>query len=264
MDRKKLLRFSTRTLAYAAVMTALVYVGTLIGFSSAQFYFNLGDSFVLMAAALLDPISAMIAGGLGSFLADLTVYPATMVFTLVIKGIEGLVAGVLFKLVWLFFDRYIRKKPACKAQRTKDKVIKDGARLATDEATDIDQVSAKAEACVDEGKDNALEVDKHADNAALEASEQGEKAEEAKGGDGARVKALKWLLVFGVCLFSTALMMTGYFISQTFFYGTYAAALVALPMDAAQAGISSVLATVLLVACRLERLRFGLFGCDPS
>ena len=50
-------------------------------------------------------------------------------------------------------------------------------------------------------------------------------------------------------------MMTGYFVCQTFFYGTYAAALLALPMDAVQASISSVAAMLLLYGCRLEKLR---------
>ena len=47
----------------------------------------------------------MIAGGLGSFLADLTTYPATMLYTLVIKAIEGLVAGLIFQAIYKWYDK---------------------------------------------------------------------------------------------------------------------------------------------------------------
>lgn len=90
-------------------MTALVYVGTLLGAGSGQFYFNLGDTAILIGAALLNPISAMIAGGLGAFLGDLTVFPATMLFTLAIKAAEGLFAGILFKVIFTLTDRALDK-----------------------------------------------------------------------------------------------------------------------------------------------------------
>lgn len=163
----------TRFVAFTALMTAAVYVGSLLGFSSPQFYFNFGDSIILLCAALLNPASAMIAGGLGAFLCDLTVYPATMLFTLVIKAIEGAVAGILYKLLFLKpHNKYV--------------------------------------------------------NIALS-------------------------LVINVV--SSGLMMTGYFVAQTFMYGTYAAAIVALPMDAVQAAVSSVIATLVLFVFGLARLR---------
>lgn len=92
-------RLTTRIIAYAAVSTALVMAFTLMGFSSAQFYFNLGDTVILLVAALCGPIIGGLAGGLGSFFADLAVYPATMFYTLVIKGIEGFLCG-LFLSLW--------------------------------------------------------------------------------------------------------------------------------------------------------------------
>lgn len=102
-------RLTTRAIAYTAIMTALVYVGTIIGFSSEAFYFNLGDAMILICAAIFNPFIAMLAGGLGAFFGDLTVYPATMLFTLVIKGLEGLISGILFMLINKKYDGYVKK-----------------------------------------------------------------------------------------------------------------------------------------------------------
>lgn len=86
-------------------MTAIVYVCTLIGVSTPVANFNIGDSAILVTAAMFNPLTAMIAGGLGAFLADLTTYPATMLYTLVIKAIEGLVAGIAFTFIYKRFDK---------------------------------------------------------------------------------------------------------------------------------------------------------------
>lgn len=99
-------KFSIRFVAYTGLMTAIVYVCTLIGITAGAFNFNIGDGAILIAGALFNPLTAMIAGGLGAFLADLTTYPATMVYTLIIKAIEGLVAGLLFKVIYAKFDRF--------------------------------------------------------------------------------------------------------------------------------------------------------------
>ncbi len=161
---KSQFKMATRTIAYTGVLTALVMVLTTFGFGAGQFYFNVGDTLILIAAAIFGPIPAMIAGGVGSLFADIMLYPATMVFSLVIKGTEGLVAGLLFKLV----DKYIKNK------------------------------------------------------------------------------AILYISSAATMLFSTMLMMTGYFVCQTFLYGTYTAALVALPFDAVQASVSTALAFVIL------------------
>ena len=97
--RSPWLRMTTRAVAYAAVSVAGVFVATLAGFGAGAFSFNLGDTLILLASALFGPVIGMIAGGLGSFLADLAVYPTTMLFTLVIKGVEGLICGLLLLLV---------------------------------------------------------------------------------------------------------------------------------------------------------------------
>ena len=173
---------TTKAIAYAAVSTAVVTAATLLGFSSAQFYFNLGDAVILLVSALFGPFIGMIAGGIGSFLADLAVYPTTMFFTLVIKGIEGFLSGVLLYV--------IRKKVT----------------------------STK----------------------------------------------LSLPLSFLALAIPAYLMMTGYFICQTFFYGTYASAIVALPMDAVQASASCVVAFLVLYPAKLillrEKIAFDVFA----
>ena len=96
---KRTTKFATKTVVYCALMTALVTVATVtLGFRTGDFFFNCGDAVIFVTAALLGPLPAAVAGGLGSFFADLAVYPATMFFTLIIKGLEGLVCGLLMCL----------------------------------------------------------------------------------------------------------------------------------------------------------------------
>lgn len=183
-EKHRIAKLSTRAVAYIGISTAMVMVATLLGFSSAQFYFNLGDSVIMMIAALLGPFSAMIAGGLGAFFADMIVYPATMLYTLVIKAIEGFVAGLLLKIIFYKFD----------------KLAVDGALTK---------------------KQTAVEI----------------------------------VLVLLTMLLSTSIMMCGYFICQVFMYGTMESALVALPMDAAQAAISTCVAMIALFPLHLVKMR---------
>ena len=84
-------------IAVTGVMTGLVMAFTYFGVNLGTAYVNLGDAMVFAAGALFGPVTGMIAGGLGAMLMDLIVYPATFVFTLFIKGIEGALCGVLLK-----------------------------------------------------------------------------------------------------------------------------------------------------------------------
>jgi len=61
-------------------------------------YFNLGDVVIMLIALVVNSMQAMFIGGLGSFLADmLSGYAVYAPFTLVIKGLEGLVIAYLFR-----------------------------------------------------------------------------------------------------------------------------------------------------------------------
>ena len=173
--------FPTRKLVFTALMTALTVVATVVlGFRTGDFFFNCGDTVIFITAALFGPVPAMIAGGIGSFFADLAVYPATMFFTLVIKGLEGLLCGLLMKLF-------------------------------------------------------------------------------RSNGQG---KILSAVTGCATMIVSGAFMMTGYFICNTFIYGTPASALAALPADAVQASVSVAVACALLYVMRLIALRkrFNLAG----
>lgn len=92
-------KINTVAIVRCALMTAVVAVCTMLGFSVGTGFVNFGDTMIFVTAYLLGPIPAMVAGGVGSLIADSIVYPLTMWFTLFIKGIEGLVAGLMFKYV---------------------------------------------------------------------------------------------------------------------------------------------------------------------
>ena len=88
-----------RRIAYAAVFTALVFAATLVSVSvpATEGYFNLGESMVYAAAVLGGPWVGAVAGGLGSALADVYLgYGKYAPGTLVIKGVEGALAGWLY------------------------------------------------------------------------------------------------------------------------------------------------------------------------
>ncbi|MER3456042.1 MAG: ECF transporter S component [candidate division GAL15 bacterium] len=90
----------TRDLTAGALATALVAATTMvirIPVPATQGYINLGETAVYLAALLLGPVHGLVAGGVGSALADLWGgYAQFAPFTLVIKGVEGWLAGYLF------------------------------------------------------------------------------------------------------------------------------------------------------------------------
>lgn len=92
----------TKQLTTVAMFTALVTVATIVIAipAPAGGFLNVGDTVVLIAAACLGPIGGMMAGGLGSCFADLILgYVMYAPFTLVIKGLEGLICGGLILLL---------------------------------------------------------------------------------------------------------------------------------------------------------------------
>jgi len=93
--------FGTRELAASAIMAALVCVATMLiqfPIPATQGFFNVGDAMVMVAALTFGPVVGAIAGGLGSSLADLLGgWYVWVPFTLIIKGVEGLLAGWVLK-----------------------------------------------------------------------------------------------------------------------------------------------------------------------
>jgi len=84
--------------ALCSVMAALVFVTTMIiriPVPATGGYINIGDCMIFVSSLLFGFVVGGFAGGVGSALADLVGYPSFAPYTLVIKGIEGLIAGSL-------------------------------------------------------------------------------------------------------------------------------------------------------------------------
>lgn len=88
-----------RAVALAAVMTALVAVFTLyvrVPFAPTRGYFSFADVGVFFAAFAFGPWVGLVAGGLGTAIADvLGGYAHFAVWSFLIHGAQGLVAGLV-------------------------------------------------------------------------------------------------------------------------------------------------------------------------
>ncbi|OGD44365.1 hypothetical protein A3K69_07720 [Candidatus Bathyarchaeota archaeon RBG_16_57_9] len=89
----------TRQIAAVGVMGALTTIATMMfvfPIPATSGYFNLGDTIVMITSLTFGPLVGALAGGLGSGLADLLGgWYNWVVFTTIIKGTEGYVAGRL-------------------------------------------------------------------------------------------------------------------------------------------------------------------------
>jgi len=89
-----------REIALMATFTALVFLSTslfYIPLISTTGFFNIGEAFVYLAAFIGGPIVGAVAGGLGASMADMVLgYGYFAPGTLVFKGLEGFVVGLLF------------------------------------------------------------------------------------------------------------------------------------------------------------------------
>jgi uncharacterized membrane protein len=91
-SKKPLLQLSLVT-----IMTALVTVGTLILRIPNPMggYFNVGDVMIFVSALTFGPFVGGFAGGVGSAIADMIGFPLFVIPTLIIKGLEGFIAGLV-------------------------------------------------------------------------------------------------------------------------------------------------------------------------
>lgn len=91
----------TKLIVLNGLMVAFVCVATMviqIPVPMTQGYVNIGDSIIFVTSIVFGPITGMIAGGIGSALADiLTGYSYWALFTLIIKGFEGYIVGIIVK-----------------------------------------------------------------------------------------------------------------------------------------------------------------------
>ncbi len=88
-------------LTLIGLMIAAVCMGTMviqIPMPATNGFINIGDSMIFITSILFGPTAGMLAGGIGSSLADLlSGYGHWAPFTLIIKGAEGFVVGYLMK-----------------------------------------------------------------------------------------------------------------------------------------------------------------------
>ncbi len=84
-------------LSLVTIMTALVAVGTLILRIPNPMggYFNVGDVMIFVSALTFGPFVGGFAGGVGSAIADMIGFPLFVIPTLIIKGLEGFIAGLV-------------------------------------------------------------------------------------------------------------------------------------------------------------------------
>ena len=86
-----------RKITFAGILAAFIFVGTEIHVPTAIGHVNLGDVVILVSAYILGPIAA-IPAAVGSALADLLAgYPQYIAPTFIIKGLMGLVAGLILR-----------------------------------------------------------------------------------------------------------------------------------------------------------------------
>lgn len=93
--------FTTKWITYTAMLTALVVATNFIPAiptPAGRIYWV--DGVVLIAAFLMDPLAAFIAGGIGSLLYDVFLSPAMMVPSLIIHGLQGAIVSALVHYVF--------------------------------------------------------------------------------------------------------------------------------------------------------------------
>ena len=88
----------THKIPIYALSIALVFIATsIISIQMGTSLTNLGDAFIFLFASLFGPIVGFISGSIGSSLADIALgWGHTAIYTFIIKGIEGLIVGLLF------------------------------------------------------------------------------------------------------------------------------------------------------------------------
>ncbi len=104
----------TKKISITAVFTALVCVATIsftVYVPSTKGYFNIGEAMVYTAAILFGPVIGAFAGGVGSMLADILLgYYYYAPASLIIKGVEGFVTGLLSKKLQVLAEKYTRSE----------------------------------------------------------------------------------------------------------------------------------------------------------
>lgn len=94
MTRKAYIRYFPLWLTTTALFMAMNVALSSVGIPVPGGHFYLCDAVICTAAILLDPLSAFLVGGVGSFLGDLFFYPAPMFVSLVTHGLQAVVISL--------------------------------------------------------------------------------------------------------------------------------------------------------------------------
>lgn len=87
---------TTTRMALSVVLAAAVAVSTMlirVPIPATAGYLNFGDIMIFVSGLLFGGLVGGFAGGVGSAIADIIGFPAFAPYTLVIKGVEGFLAG---------------------------------------------------------------------------------------------------------------------------------------------------------------------------
>ncbi|OQY03030.1 MAG: hypothetical protein B6I22_12430 [Desulfobacteraceae bacterium 4572_123] len=91
-------KWTFATTAIVAGLIALSAIATMvirIPIPATTGYFNIGDVFVVLAGLWLGPLAGALVGGLGPTIADAIGFPIFIPATLVTKGLEGFLVGLI-------------------------------------------------------------------------------------------------------------------------------------------------------------------------
>lgn len=103
---------NTRHVVFTALTTAMTTVFTLISIAlPGGGYYNFGDLAIFISAVVLGPLSGLITGAIGAALGDVILgYFAYVPFTMTVKALEGLIAGLIAKAAVKFCKNFHRAK----------------------------------------------------------------------------------------------------------------------------------------------------------
>lgn len=90
---------SLKHLTVCAALMALVILFSSFGIPVPGGHVYLNDLIIVTAAILLDPLSAMLVGGLGAFLGDFFFYPTPMFVSLVTHGVQALLIALCVRYI---------------------------------------------------------------------------------------------------------------------------------------------------------------------
>lgn len=94
-ERKKWTFATTGIVAALIALSAITTTAIRIPIPATTGYFNIGDVFVILAGLWLGPLGGMLVGGIGPTIADAIGFPIFMPATMVTKGLEGLIVGMI-------------------------------------------------------------------------------------------------------------------------------------------------------------------------